>query len=221
MGRSFYKDEEDKYSTPGLPTVQHIAEPETPSANTTTEIKVNKFGNLITTSPALERFASKIRETATDYYECASEKYDFYTGTASSHFAMTVDKVAQFKGQDEELLPNICAVLTSTLVGSIVARNRSLPIRFFSPVLFGALALKYSLPQTYNNLSTGLQNVGLAVERKNFPEFKETRERSCEQLHGLCNSIQQFRVDSWNSLVSTVACTRQSVCSSLKSLKKD
>jgi organizing structure protein 2 len=223
MARSFYADEEEQYSTPGLPTVTHIQVPKPITKNETsnTEIKINEFGNLIATAPGLEKFVSKIRKTTTEYYEEINEKYEFYTGTAKSHFGMTVDKIADFKGENENLLPNICTVLTSTLVGSIFARNHSLPIRFFTPVLFGAVALKYSLPNTFANVSGGFSNVGLAIERKYFPDFKETRENGLQKTQEVYKNAEQLKLNLWDGLVQNVSYARKSICGAICSEKKD
>lgn len=214
MGRSFYKDEEDQYSTPGLPTVSHIKN-EANELTTATEadIKINKFGNLITTSPALESFVSKIRETTTSYYNIINEKFEFYTSTAGSHLEMTKYKILDFKGEHEDLLPNGCTVLTATLVGSIVSRNRSLPIRFVTPILFGGIALKYVLPETYANVSNGFQHVGLSLENKYFPEFKQTREDNLKKFDQFMDSACALKQNSWNGLVSCVSTTRKSILS--------
>lgn len=214
MGRSFYSDEEDKFSVPGLPTVAHIedAEAKEKGRATSTEITINKFGNLITSSPALEGFVSKVRKNVEHYYDVASEKYEFYTGTAKAHFNMTASRLYEFKGEDEQLLPNGCSVLTATLFGSIVARNHSIPVRFFTPLIFGGVALNYALPQTYRNVANGFQSVGLGIENKYFPEFSKTREESVAQISELKNSLENVQKDAWNGLVEIVADTRKSLC---------
>lgn len=223
MARSFYADEDEKYSTPGLPTITHgeTIKDETKQTPSNSQITINKFGNLITTAPALQKFSANIRETTTEYYNTFTEKYEFYTGTAKSHFAMTVDRISDVKGKDEDFLPNICTVLTSTLAGSIVSRSHSMPIRFFTPVLFGSIALKYTLPQTYENVSGVFSNIGLKIENKYFPGFKETREQSYKQSEDFCQNVEKLQNNLWNGLVESVGCVRKSICSSISSLKKD
>lgn len=219
MGRSFYSDEEETYSVPGLPTVAQIEESKTPASAvepSSASITINKFGNLITTSTGLENFVSKIRMTTQDYIGVFNEKYLYYTGTAQAHLGMTVARIYDFKGEDEQLLPNGCGVLTATLLGSIVSRTRSFPVRFFTPILFGGIALKYALPQTYQNVADGFKNVGLKVEAKYFPEFAKTREESSAKVSELKTSIQNLQTDSWNCLVDTVATTRKTICETLK-----
>lgn len=222
MGRSFYTDEEDKYSVPGLPTVAHIedaAAKEKARETSSTEITINKFGNLITTSPALEGFVSEVRKNVNYYYDIANEKYEYYTGTAKAHFNMTAARLYEFKGEDEQLLPNGCSVLTATLFGSIVSRNHAFPVRFFTPLLFGGVALRYALPQTYRNVASGFENLGLGIESKYFPEFTKTREESLAQIAELKKSVENVQNDAWNCLVDTVAQTRKSIGSLVE--KKD
>lgn len=218
MGRSFYNDEETTYSVPGLPTVAQVSEPKT-QETIPSNSSINEFGNYITTSIGLENFVSKVRQSVRDYYEIAEEKYLFYTGTAQAHFGMTAARIYEFKAEDEQLLPNGCGVLTAALFGSIVARNHALPIRFFTPVLFGAVALKYALPQTYRNVSQGFENLGLGLESKYFPEFTETRKNACAKVSELSKSFETIEADSWNSLVGTVSCARKSIIEAIG--KKD
>lgn len=216
MGRSFYNDEEQEFATPGLPAVPYENDQKEPVSRTT-ELQINKNGNLITSAPALESFVSKIRETTVGYYKKASEKFDYIVGTGKAHMAMTVDRVAEFKDEKEELLPNICGVFTATLVGSIMSRNRIWPVRFIVPTTFGAVALKYALPGTYNNIACAVENVYLKIEERKFPEFKNTRSQIYqnyrESLRGAC----KLRENVWNSLVSEVAKVRKS----LAEVKKD
>lgn len=218
MGRSFYTDEDETYSTPGLPTVAQDLHPKSELTELST---INKFGNAITTAPGLQSFVSRIRETTLQYYEAFDEKFEFYTDTAKAHFGMTTDRIWSFKDENENLLPDSITVLTSTLIGSIVARNHSLPIRFITPLLFGSIALKFTLPKTSDNISEGFGKIGLALESKYFPDFKDVRHNACNQIEETIKNTQNLKNDAWNGLVKTVHDSRESISSSIDSLKKD
>ncbi|TID28333.1 hypothetical protein CANINC_002510 [Pichia inconspicua] len=216
MARSFYNDEEQEFATPGLPAVPYEHVQKEPISRTT-ELQINKNGNLITSAPALESFVSKIRETTVDYYQKTSERLDYFFGTGRAHMAMTVDRIAEFKDEKEDLLPNICGVFTATLVGSIMTRTRIWPVRFIVPTTFGVVALKYALPGTYNNIANAVGNVYLNIEERKFPEFKNTRTQFSENYYKVLNNACELKKNAWNSLVGEVATARKT----LSEIKKD
>ncbi|KAG0688114.1 hypothetical protein C6P40_001408 [Pichia californica] len=220
MGRSFYTDEETAYSVPGLPTVAQTTDalpsassaPSASASASNSSNTINKFGNYITTSSGLENFVSKIRKTTQEYYEIADEKFQYITGTGQAHFIMTIDRIYNFKGEDEQLLPNGCSVLTATLLGSIVSRNHSFPIRFFTPIIFGGIALNFALPQTYKNVSDGFKNIGIKLENKYFPEFTKTRQDTCASISEISKSVENLQKESFDNLVNAVSYARKTVC---------
>jgi len=54
---------------------------------------------------------------------------------------------------DEPLTPGMLYVGVATLTGSVIGRNRNLPIRLILPPTFLTLSLAYFLPKTAHNLS--------------------------------------------------------------------
>lgn len=218
MGRSFYSDEEATYNTPGLPTVPNLEHP-IPTPNTDTASTINRFGNIITTSPGLEKLVSKVRTTTSEYYDTICEKYDLYTSTAVSHAGMTADRLASFKDESEVFLPNACIVLTAALTGSIAARNHNLLVRASLPAFLAGTALYYTMPKTYDNVSNGLGKVGAALERRYFPEFKNVRENVSNGTVQLVETTKNIENDAWNGLVSLVGSARRSINETIN--KKD
>lgn len=223
MARSFYADEEETYATPGLPTIPQPESLPLQNATTTsnTTLTVNNSGNLITTSPALQRFVSQLREKTVNYYTAASERLDRFTSTGHAHFFMTVDRVAEFKAEDEPLLPHACTVLTASLVGAIFARGRAFPLRFVTPLVFGGLALHWTMPHTFDNVAGSIKGISLAVEDSYFPSFRETRREASVKTHNAVVELQQLQNKAWEGLVQNVACVRKGIDSALTTVKKD
>ena len=210
MGRSFYSDEEATYNTPGLPTVPSLEHP-TSTPNTDATSTINRFGNIITTSPGLQNFVSKIRTTTIEYTETFLEKYDYITSTAVSHSAMTADRIASFKNENEVFLPNACIVLTAALTGSIAARNHNFLLRATVPLLLAGTALNYTMPKTYDNVSEGFGKVGASIERRYFPDFKNVRESVANNTQQTTENVKKIENEAWNGLVNLVGSTRESL----------
>ncbi len=60
--------------------------------------------------------------------------------------------IKEIAPKHERLLPGAIYVAVTGMSGSILARNRSLPIRFFSPILLALFSAQLFLPETTGNV---------------------------------------------------------------------
>ncbi|THV07981.1 hypothetical protein K435DRAFT_772306 [Dendrothele bispora CBS 962.96] len=103
---------------------------------------------------------------------------------------------------EESLTPGILYVGVATLTGSIIARNRMLPIRFLLPPTFLALSMNHFLPKTTANLSEYLSS----VEETYFPNLAEK--------HAIANAHSRM---TWERLKDATASGRASLYSGVES----
>lgn len=82
---------------------------------------------------------------------------------------MVLDRVKSILVPEEPLTPGLLYVGVSALTGSILARNRSIFIRFALPPTFLLLSFDHFLPKTYGNLSSYLGT----LEDKYLPAVAE------------------------------------------------
>lgn len=75
--------------------------------------------------------------------------------------------------KDESLNPGLIYVLIAGLTGSVLARPRSLPIRFLAPPLFVVASAPYFLPKTSANVRAYLSD----TEDRLVPEFAASHDR--------------------------------------------
>lgn len=227
MARQFYTSDQTP-SLPGLPEItkeDHMLDQTTPLSDSYKTLKpespvfINKLGSQIASSPALEELSSKIRTKTMNTYDEFFEKWDYYSGIAVSHWGMTIDRTKAIVSPNDQFLPNSLYVLSSTLLGSILARNRGLPLRFLSPWVFGAVSLNLAMPNTYNNIASSLGNKYLQVEEAKLPELKKAREESIEGLKQLTESSNSQIDSAWESLVTTVHNGREYVNDTIFSKK--
>ncbi|KAK7046110.1 hypothetical protein VNI00_007112 [Paramarasmius palmivorus] len=97
---------------------------------------------------------------------------------------------------EESLTPGILYVGVATLSGSIIARNRALPIRFITPPVLLALSMNHFLPKTTANLSEYLGN----LEETYFPTLA--------QKHAVANAHTAM---TWEMIKNATANGRESV----------
>lgn len=100
----------------------------------------------------LQRNIKKARTYVTDRFRRADE---VMRGTVDHiiMFERTAERtLKQLRPRDEALMPGALYVGVSTLFSSILTRNRALPIRFLTPVLFFVGSGKLFLPHLTRNV---------------------------------------------------------------------
>ncbi|GMM29282.1 hypothetical protein DAMA08_019980 [Martiniozyma asiatica (nom. inval.)] len=224
MPRSFYQND----STPSLPGLPEVALKDSPIEATTpiseshpsldppSASVISPSGHYITTTPALQSIASSVRQTTTDYYKVVSEKWEFYTSTAKAHWGMTVDRTKDLVDPSDAFLPNACYVLTGSLFGSIIARNRGLALRIATPWFAGLTVMKFALPGTFDNLSAIVGGKYLQVESEKAPQLKAAREEFSQGLKEFKKSGQDGKHNAWVGLVDTVHEARVAISRAFK-----
>ncbi|KAG0643774.1 apolipo protein O-domain-containing protein [Tuber brumale] len=146
------RDKKSIYDTP--PTHSHITTTTPTSADT-------KSPSLITTTPTptpTDRLAAEIRKARLflhvhtvllqKHIDLAFSKYLSYEHSITS----TISSLVPPKSSEEKVVPGVLYVAVSTMAGSIITRNRMLPIRALTPVFVGIGAGWYFLPETTRNV---------------------------------------------------------------------
>lgn len=117
---------------------------------------------------ALQRHISSLRRQATSILY----QGDALMRSAVDHVVMAENKVEatvkSLRPTHETVLPGALYVAVSGLTGSIIARNRALPIRFITPVLLFVVSSKIFIPETAANVG----NLIYSWESK-VPEVKK------------------------------------------------
>ena len=78
-------------------------------------------------------------------------------------------RVKSIISPNEQITPGLLYIGISTLTGSIIGRNRSLPVRLFLPSALFVFSLQHFLPETTSNLSDYLGS----VEEAYFPNLAQ------------------------------------------------
>lgn len=223
MGRTFYSADATP-AVPGLPEAtraDHLLETTEPLAASHAALQpgapvvVNPAGRQIASTPALEALAARIRTAVVDTYEDVSEKVDYYSSVAVSHWGMTVDRTKSIVSSEDQFLPNSLYVLSAALAGSIITRNRGLPTRFLTPWVFSAVALNLAMPHTYANIAGSLADKYQQVEAAKVPELTKARLEAVEGVRQLSESTSAQTDVAWESLVSTVHNSREAITSAI------
>lgn len=112
-----------------------------------------------TTPTPTDRLAAEIRKARLFLHEhtvhlqkhvdLAFSKYLSYEHSITT----TISSLAPPKSSEEKVVPGVLYVAVSTMAGSIIARNRMLPIRALTPVSVGIGAGWYFLPETTRNVA--------------------------------------------------------------------
>ena len=112
-----------------------------------------------TTPTPTDRLAAEIRRARLflhahtvllqKHIDLAFSKYLSYEHSITT----TISSLAPPKSSEEKVVPGVLYVAVSTMAGSIIARNRMLPIRALTPVFVGVGAGWYFLPETTRNVA--------------------------------------------------------------------
>ena len=101
----------------------------------------------------------------------------------------TLKQVAP-KKQESPLIPGALYALVCGMAGSIVARNRALPIRILTPLTVSIAASAYFIPEATRNV----YNLLLEQEARYFPGVKQAQDKAVSQSYSqLEKSLQQGR----------------------------
>ena len=166
-------------------------------------------GVTVRTSDVLEKTISKGRTWLYGKAEQGQQKADNAFEKYLNVEKNVTSTIAEIKSDEEDLLPGSIYVLVSTLSGSILARNRNVLVRGIAPILFGTVAFRYFLPQTY-------ENTGKLIWRfeQKAPALAEAHTKTQQQVDGLVNDVNSAVNSGKQALESGVHSARQFVADS-------
>ncbi|KZW00506.1 hypothetical protein EXIGLDRAFT_830664 [Exidia glandulosa HHB12029] len=93
-------------------------------------------------------------------------------------------RLKSLKARDESLTPGALYAGVAALTGSVLARNRALPIRVLLPPTLLLASLPYFLPRTSANVAAYARE----LERAHFPQLAEQHESLEKQTRGAWTS---------------------------------
>ncbi|KAH9837539.1 apolipo protein O-domain-containing protein [Rhodofomes roseus] len=111
---------------------------------------------LIETPSELEKQIGKVRSSVTATYLDARAQVQGVVSRWISVEESVEKRIKSLVAPDEPLTPGILYVGVATLTGSVLARNRSLPVRLALPPTLLLLSLRHFLPKTGHNVSSYL-----------------------------------------------------------------
>lgn len=204
--RSFYSDDEDlKYSpiletsNPHIKTVDHPKEKEI----------VSEFvdGHKIDSSSYLNKSFNSIRNKIIYQLDLTTAEFRNLKSAAKNEINNLTENITSVYDPKDEFLPNFIYALTTTLFGSILVNRKSLPVRFFTPLLFGLASFKFFLPLTFSNTANAIRN----YESKEYPELLDQQRSFKNFILETESSLEKLSSDSNQYLIDTVRQIRESV----------
>ncbi|PLW30671.1 hypothetical protein PCASD_15139 [Puccinia coronata f. sp. avenae] len=91
--------------------------------------------------------------------------------------------------QRESNSSSVLCVGIGTMTGSILARNRSLPLRFLSPLAFFLISSNQFLPSTTHNIKTYI----FKLQDHHFPQSAATRDQMIKQGEESVGWLKQLK----------------------------
>ena len=164
MARSFYENDERIVTKPGYNAEINEQLKEQEGSHGIVGF-VN--GMEVRTFPILEKYAHKARVVLHDNLSYYGAELSTQLSSVSNELRNLSDEIKSVI--KEPVLPAGIFVLTSALTGSILVNRRMLPIRFFTPIVFGGVAYKYFMPHSYIATADKIT----AYEQLHFPELYE------------------------------------------------
>ncbi|GME72959.1 hypothetical protein B5S28_g1553 [[Candida] boidinii] len=198
--RSFYSDDEDVVPQAGLaaPIAKELEEKQVSHPAESID------GMTIRSTPILEKYMGELRKFA-------DEKYKIFINEKTKTDKLIDDQVSDIKTQYnsvivEPILPQSIAILTAALSGSILVNQRSLPIRFLTPIIIGTAAFAYVMPKSSKNVYNILENY-----EKEFPEVEKFHKDSCQSVTSALDSTKSTLNNANENLVNQVGTVRKAV----------
>lgn len=163
-------------------------------------------GVTVRTNETLEKTIQTGRTWLNENVEKGQEKVDSVFESYLAAEKSATSTIAAIKEDDEDLMPGAVYVLISALSGSIAVRNRNILLRGVAPVVFGAAAFKYFLPQAY-------ENTGKLIWRfeQKAPALANAHTQAQDQVNGLVNNVSTAISDSKHAVESGVQTARKFV----------
>lgn len=178
MARSFYEDDDQVVTTPGVnaPIPSDLKQEEALHGD------FSYFkGMVIRTAPTFEKYTKQARTWLHDKLQILDAELETQRLSANNEWRNVKAEVADTIR--DPLLPNGILILTATLTGSILVNRRLLPVRFAAPVLVGTAATAFFMPNTFHQLTAKYD----AVEAAKAPEFHQQKQ---EFIHNNIDTLE-------------------------------
>lgn len=203
--RHFYEQDDDLNLSPIIETKPASLEPT--KSKTKKELESDTTvkstfidGYKINTSNFLEKHLNTLRANLINQLNIADAELGNITSAFRNEVNTLYSNIYSVYDPKDQFLPSFIYALTTTLTGSILVNKRSLPIRFFSPLLFATVGFKVFLPRTFDNTVDAIKN----WEAHSYPELLEVQRSFKKSLVDLEQQACQTTKDLNNSLIATV-----------------
>lgn len=167
--------------------------------------KVDKFVNCAQSK--LKQYTQQVREFLDQQLSDASNATEAYGHKYREGERNAAQVVASLKSEKEDLLPQSIYVLVTGLSGSIFARKRNFVVRAVAPWLFGAVAFRYFLPETFDNT----RKLFWRYEQEQLPTLAKKHEATYEEAQKLSKQTVDFYQSSEKQVAGSVKSLRQSI----------
>jgi organizing structure protein 2 len=212
--RSFYEQDEDISFSPILDTSEvpqdqptELIKPKVEQSSTEKIVTKYVDGHKIKTSSFLETHVNSVRNQLIDQWNYASAELSNLQSAACNEWNNVTESVTSVYDPRDEFLPSFIYALTGTLVGSILVNQRSLPVRFITPVTFGLAGFKLFLPYTFSNTVNAVKN----YEAEEYPDLLQFQRSLKQYAIETEQSIEQLSEDAKLSLIQGVHDIRESI----------
>ncbi|RLV93435.1 hypothetical protein JA1_002460 [Spathaspora sp. JA1] len=206
--RSFYEDDELIINKPGV------------NVEISPELKVKQLPNggedvkfiegmTIRSAPIFEQYTNKIRHYL--HHNLSIVEAELGNLKSAFHNEVVCAKSELHSVVKDPVLPGLIYILTGALTGSILVRNRALPIRFVVPTAIGVGAVSYYMPKTYQAIGIKYDN----LEQKNFPEVFKQRQELIEQYQKFAKDLNESSIEAKSSLQSGIHDIRKFISDNL------
>ncbi|CAN3372731.1 hypothetical protein DIURU_004780 [Diutina rugosa] len=199
--RNFYEDDANVVPKPG--SVVPAAGTEVQAVGTSTVVD----GTSVRSARFLERVFRSVRQELEDVYLTLRSKGDEAYSSLNSAERQVTSTVSGLHARQEDLFPNSVYILIAGLAGNIAARKHGVVAKVTLPVLFGTVAFRYFLPQTFANTTHYLWE----VEQRNFPEVAAKSSELAKHTHELVDDVEKGAEHSKQFVNDTVAGLRRKV----------
>lgn len=169
--------------------------------------EVRAQGRVYEISRLLQGYVSQARSALNSGIEQAETFSEKWGHKYRESERSAVEKVANLKAEQEDLLPESIYVLIAGLSGSIAARRCNILVRGISPLLFGGVAFAYFLPRTWNNV----RQQTWRLEEEQLPTLAEKHASTQASLEDLSKQSGEVYQSSKNRVSEAVQLVRERI----------
>lgn len=201
LSRHFYEDEKAVTPPPGAVATSPGSEVEALGQAKLVD------GNSVRSSSSLEAavrsgrlFVASSAEKLASYVDNGYAKYQKTEHSVTSTASLLHDR-------SEDLLPNAVYVLVAAMSGNIAARQRGVFAKMTFPVLFGAAAFRYLLPNTFANT----MDFAWRIEQQKLPQIAKQQLAAVESAREVAQSVESATRDGQRYIDGSVESLKRSI----------